>query len=196
MTLSRARRSGASRRPTTWSGLVAGAALLLAVASGCGKPAKSADPPERQGLSTVEPSSTPTDPGAAASIGSTTHPSGAPATTRPKSSGGGLSTAQIISFKPTQQPLCAIAGTTAAPYHRDAQDIILAWQVTGATGVDLYLDGGLYGSYAATGSQQLFFACQTKPKQSHTYKLITKGGPGQPASRSLTVTADNNPPTN
>jgi hypothetical protein len=191
MSLSSTRRSGARRRPTTWSGLVVGAALLLAAATGCAKSDKPTDTADKQGLSTVDQSATPTAAGTATSPAS--HPSSAPAATsaKPTKTSGG---AQITTFKVTQQPLCAIPGTTDAPYHRDAQDIILAWQVTGATGVDLYLDGGLYGSYGATGNQQLYFACDTKPKQSHTYKLVTKGGPGQPATKSLTVTADNNPP--
>jgi len=82
-----------------------------------------------------------------------------------------------------------------APFHQDARDIIIAWQVTGATGVQLYMDGGLYGNYGPTGTQQLFFSCETKPEQSHDYKLVTTGGSGASASRTLKITATNNPPT-
>ncbi len=191
MTTLRDRR--AARRPATALAAALGSLALLTLAAGCSKPAaRSADPKTgaSQGLSTVDsPAADPTTVAPQPS-GATTATT---ATVKPTKTSGGLG-AVIVSFKVTQQPLCAIVGTSAAPYHRDAQDIVLSWQVTGANAVELYVDGGLYTSSNAIGTQQLYFACTNKPKQSHTYKLVTKGGPGQAASKSITVTADNNPP--
>ncbi len=67
---------------------------------------------------------------------------------------------------------------------------IVSWQVTGATGVDLSVDGpGLFGSFGPSGSQSFNFSCggPVGSTETHSYTLTTTGG--MTVSRTLSVSA-------
>jgi hypothetical protein len=72
----------------------------------------------------------------------------------------------------------------------------LAWTTTGATGIQLQIDGGLFGSYGANGSATLPFSCSgmANTTQTHTYTLVTTGG--SPIQRSVMASALVNEITN
>ena len=90
--------------------------------------------------------------------------------------GGGGSGASI-NLSVTQTPSCP-SGTNVVYY--PGRDVIISWTTTGATGVDLNVDGspGVYGSYGPSGSQELGFPCDSSPNtiRTHTYTITTKGG--------------------
>ncbi|MEN3307662.1 MAG: hypothetical protein V7603_3864 [Micromonosporaceae bacterium] len=128
---------------------------------------------------------------------------GAGTTAAPSSaahSGGSGSGPQIVYFKVTQQPLCAITGTSDAPYKRPEQPVKLAWKVTGASGVALSIDdpnffkkyhSGSWQNYGPEGTVELPFACTDTAKRSttHTYTINTLGDSSK--GKTISVTAQN-----
>ena len=69
----------------------------------------------------------------------------------------------------------------------------LSWQVVNATGMALSIDDptvGSYGTFAAAGSMPLPTIHCTGAAGStitHTYRLVTVGGTGSPATSTLTI---------
>ena len=98
--------------------------------------------------------------------------------------GGGTS----ITLSLTQKPSCP-SGTNL--FHYAGNPAIISWNVTGASGVTLYLDGssGKYGDYGPSGSQTLNFSCSGPPNttQTHTYTIVATGG--APASKTISASA-------
>ncbi len=100
--------------------------------------------------------------------------------------GGGLS----ATFTLTVNPSCP-GGTNVFPVA--GNDSTVTWTTSGATGVTIYLDGGLYTNYGPNGSTSLPFSCEmppTSPTQTHVYKLVATDG-SSTVERSITATAVN-----
>lgn len=131
-------------------------------------------------------------------LGAGPAPSGAAGATRP----AGPSGPQIVYFKVTGKPRCPVVGTSDAPFSAPAEPVVLAWQVTGASGVALSIDdpgfynahhSGGYGSYGAQASVSLSFPCGdiTKQQTTHTYTINTLGDGSR--AKTLTVTVPTRP---
>ncbi len=174
--------------------LVAAAALAV---TACGRPAS--DTRRQQGSTEVGAS-----PGTAstAPADSVPVPTGSPAPNsgggnaggpgRPASSpvtGGGTGP-RVVSFSATGA-VCPVVAKPGAPFSRPGQ-VTVTWKISGAGGVDLLMDKGLWRSYTGTqGSDTLPFACpDTSNPATHSYTLTVKG---TAVSRTVSATARPNP---
>jgi hypothetical protein len=148
--------------------LSAGAVVALAACGSSGggtfvkatlSPSTSATPSASASASAKPVSST--------SLGTTTGGTGT-------GTGTGTDTGPAATFTLTTAPSCP-SGTNLV--HFDGNGATLSWTTTGATGVSLFIDGGLFSSYGPNGSVTLPFACTATPgtTQSHTYGLLTMG---------------------
>jgi hypothetical protein len=110
-------------------------------------------------------------------------PSPSPAYTGPR----------IISFT-AKGAVCPVNAKPGAPYSSPGK-VTIAWKISGATGVTLSMDHGLWGTYDGTeGSQEIPFQCDNSKAQTvtHTYTLDTKGGSPK-ASKTISASAPSNP---
>jgi hypothetical protein len=126
---------------------------------------------------------------------------GSPAPTRPSTAdSGGAPGPRIVSFTVKQHPQCAIVGTSAAPYSQPEKPVVLAWKVTGASGIALSIDdpnffkkyhSGSWHNYGQEGTVELPFPCTDTTRQSttHTYTLDTLGDNSK--EKTISVTAQN-----
>jgi len=139
----------------------------------------------------------------APSTGSTTSTPTTATTSKTSGSGGGSSGVHIVTFKVKQKPACPIIPTSDAPFSKDGTNIILEWNVTGASKVALSLDSpnffktyhtGSIDDYAPKKTVDLSFQCDptVQPNTTHTYTLDTIGG-GATIERSITVTVQTSP---
>ena len=100
----------------------------------------------------------------------------------------------IISFT-AKGAVCPVDSKgTAAPYSKPGE-VTISWKISGATGVSLSMDHGLYDSYDGTsGTQKLPFQCDNSKPQTvtHTYTLETTGGSPK-ASKTISASAQSNP---
>jgi hypothetical protein len=149
-------------------------------------------------------------PGTSVSVtsGSTTTVAPSTATSTPTSvttsktsgSGGG---AHIVTFKVKQKPACPIIPTSDAPFSKEGTNIVLEWNVTGATKVALSLDNpgffktyhtGSIDDYSPKHTVDLSFQCDptVQPNTTHKYTLDTIGG-GATIERTITVTVQTSP---
>jgi hypothetical protein len=175
------------------AGIVVGAGAVLLLTGGDDNNDQSAKSKVEvvKTVPTVPPSTVPT----------TTPPTTTPPTAAPSSggsnTGGGSSggtpqpTTPPASAAPTGPTITSFTSTatsfscTTGATFQQPTDITLKWATQNATGVDLNVDGGLYGSYGPQGSQVVTVPCDGN---AHTYKLIAKGTGGQTASQTITVT--------
>lgn len=111
-------------------------------------------------------------------------PSAAPATHTGTGTGGGAGPTATLTL--TMAPSCP-SGTNLV--HFDGNGATLSWTTTGATGVSLLIDGGLFSSYGPSGSATLPFSCTASPNttQTHIYTLQTTGT--QQLQRTVTASA-------
>jgi hypothetical protein len=142
-------------------------------------------------------------PSASGTSGATSGATGTPtgggnATTAPPAS------AHIVKFDVKQQPMCPIAPSSDSPFSSPGRDIVVEWNVTGATGIALSVDdteffsmhrSGSYGNYGPTGEVEIGFGCGTSdgPTTTHKYTLNTIGGRGPSVEKTLTVTVQTSP---
>jgi ABC-type Fe3+-hydroxamate transport system substrate-binding protein len=143
---------------------------VIAVAlAGCSSSNNKATPPASTSTTSAASSSTaPETSTSTSTTGATTVPAtSAPTTTAPAS-------VRITGF--TVSP--------AAPVCNSPTEIQLAWTATGATTVDLAIDGQKFASYPGGHQSPLeYFACDGK---AHTY-LLTAHGPGGATARANKV---------
>jgi hypothetical protein len=97
---------------------------------------------------------------------------------------------RIISFS-ASGATCGVDPKPDAPYGQPSS-VTVSWKVGGgATGVSLYIDGGLWSNYSGTeGSATPPFSCDNSKQQTvtHTYKLVTSGG-GASVSKTTSTSA-------
>jgi hypothetical protein len=94
----------------------------------------------------------------------------------------------IVYFRVKQKPQCP-QGTNQNPI--PGIPLIVEWQVTGAAGVTLSVDGpGVYKSYGPQGTETFTFGCggPVGSTVSHTYILNAERN-GAHASKTLTASA-------
>ena len=86
-----------------------------------------------------------------------------------------------------QKPACPVIPTSDAPFSKAGTDIVLEWNVTGATQVALSLDNpgffktyhtGSIDNYPTKHTVDLSFQCDptVQPNTTHKYTLDTIGG--------------------
>ncbi|MFI5934231.1 hypothetical protein [Actinoplanes sp. NPDC051494] len=99
---------------------------------------------------------------------------------------------RIVSFRVVQKPKCA-EGT--AVFRAKAVPLVIAWEITGATGGALSVDDptgtpGTYDEVGLVGTEEFGFSCggPVGSTETHKYDIYTVGG-GTQKSRSLTVSA-------
>jgi hypothetical protein len=135
-------------------------------------------PPSRSAAASPTPPTTPrasTTAPASSSSGAT-----APGNTTP-------SGPRVDTLRVSQAPVCKSTG----PGGTFGGTIELQWTVAGgATGSELYVDGGLYSTYGTNVTESLNFACDGNPGEvvTHTYLVKTTGG-GAQKSKSVSASA-------
>ncbi len=183
--------------------VVAGAALLVPAAAGCGNTGTSTS-----AGTGAAPSASPTSSSAAGvaedsaqsgsgGTGSGGTGSGGGASTKPASPKSGATSqapsASITKFEVKTKPSCPVTGDPGAPFTSPGNDITIAWAVTGASKITISVDGpGVYDTFAATGELTLSFGCdKSKNTSTHTYLLTVVGYPS--VTKKLTVSVPSNP---
>ncbi len=154
---------------------------------------------------TVSVSTGPTTtlPPSSGSISTTTSTPTSATTSKTGGSGGGGSGVHVVTFQVKQKPACPIIPTSDAPFSKAGTDIVLEWNVTGATKVALSLDSpnffktyhtGSIDDYPTKHTVDLTFQCDptVQPNTTHTYTLDTIGG-GATVERTITVTVQTSP---
>jgi hypothetical protein len=94
----------------------------------------------------------------------------------------------IVYFRVAQQPSCP-QGTNL--HTVPGKPLVIEWKVTGATQVELAVDGpGAYNTYGAQGSETFMFSCNGAPGrvETHTYKITTIGG-GHARTKTISASA-------
>jgi hypothetical protein len=80
----------------------------------------------------------------------------------------------------------------SAPTCLSAGQVLVSWSTLHAAVVTLTIDGVAFGTFGGAGSHAVPFAC---PPHTHDYGIVARGASGQPAVRSIPVTAGAPPPT-
>jgi hypothetical protein len=169
---------------------------VLALAACAHSPTSAADsrrPPAVAGLGADSTAPSPDSAGTpTVSGGDQSTPNSTPTHSKPSGSGtGGGTGPQIVSFTATGA-VCPVEAKPGAPYSQPGQ-VTIAWKVSGADGVDLFMDQGLWRSYTGQqGSDTLPFACpDTTKANTHTFTLKVKNHAG--VSKTISATAKPNP---
>jgi hypothetical protein len=190
--------------PRTPAVVLLAATAVLALAACAHSPAGAADsrrPPAVAGLGADSPEPSPDSAGtptATSDDQSTATTTPTPSKTYGNGSGTGTGNGtgngtgpQIVSFTATGA-VCPVAAKPDAPYSQPGQ-VTIAWKISGADGVDLFMDQGLWRSYTGQqGSDTLPFACpDTTKANTHTYTLKVKNHAG--VAKNISATAKPNP---
>jgi hypothetical protein len=181
--------------------LVAAGAFALA---GCAHPGRStagnSSNPGTAGFGAIEASPSPSDAAPSTDpLSDTGNGTGGGGGT-----GGGTGTGHHASPSPSTNPsgprivsftasgaTCGVDPKPDAPYGQPSS-VKISWKVGGgATGVSLYIDGGLWSNYSGTeGGATPPFSCDNSKQTTvtHTYKLVTSGG-GASVSKTTSASA-------
>ena len=80
----------------------------------------------------------------------------------------------------------------SAPTCLSNGQVLVSWSALHAAVVTITIDGAGFGTFGASGSHSVPFAC---PPHAHTYGIVAQGANGQQATRSVQVNAGAPPPT-